>query len=68
MRVVESPRAPSPATTQALHLLGTPVSPPIIFLSLQFKGRLADWLGTGRMQSHGEQIPMELTKFGLNAL
>lgn len=43
MRVAESPRAPPPATTQALHLLGTPVSPHYFFefTSQGETGRLA---------------------------
>lgn len=66
--VAESPHAPSPATTQALHLLGTPISPHYFF---EFTNRGDSQTGWGRggwLQSLGEQIPMELTAFGLNAL
>lgn len=60
MRAAErAPTCPYPL----LHRLGAPVSL-IISLSLLVKGKLSDWLGTGRIQSIGEEIPVELTAFG----
>lgn len=66
----ESRRAhvPLPLPPHKLCIYSGHRLPPIISLSLQVKGRLADWLGTGQMQSLSEQIPMELRAFGLNAL
>ncbi len=36
--VAESPRAPSPATTQALHLFGTPAPPPLFLWVYKSRG------------------------------
>ncbi len=64
--VAESPRAPSPATTQALHLFGTP-APPHYFFEFTSQGETRRLVGDGA-DAITRWSPMETRAFGLNAL